>query len=317
MDKLASQDSNETLLISKVSMLLSAIFMGFVGIFVTYLSNYSIFTIVLLRGLFGSLFLTLLMIKTRSFTKKFLKESIRMHWKALIISGVIYPFLIYLYFFSILLYGYAIAAFLLYTGGVFVLLFIMISGMEKVSKVTIVSFILAIIGVMIIMELWNSQAFSLGLLFGLLSGFTLAIFIFYKKIIYIKRHNNLKNLKTKGDFDIFLAWWHTLFIIILFLPVGYKDLPKITLIELIFAILLGLIPTAFAFYLHNVGVKNDKGGNIIIISFIEPVVATIITILFLKILSIYTIIGGTLIILANIIVLRYSGRHSNSKRNNL
>jgi len=309
MDKLASQDSNETLLISKVSMLLSAIFMGFVGIFVTYLSNYSIFTIVLLRGLFGSLFLTLLMIKTRSFTKKFLKESIRMHWKALIISGVIYPFLIYLYFFSILLYGYAIAAFLLYTGGVFVLIFIAISGMEKVSKVTIISFILAIIGVMIIMELWNSQAFSLGLLFGLLSGLTLAVFIFCKKIIYNKRNkrnNDLENLRTNGDFDIFLAFFHTLFIVIIFLPVGFNDLPKITLVELIFALLLGLIPTALAFYLHNVGVKKDKGGNIIIISFIEPVVATILTVLILRTLSIFTIIGGSLILIANFIVLRYT-----------
>jgi len=311
MDDLAEEpkDTNESLRISKISMLLSASFMGCVGLFVTYLSNYSIFTIVLLRGLFGSLFLTLLMIKTRSFTKKFLKESIKMHWKALIISGAIYPFLIYLYFFSILLYGYAIAAFLLYTGGVFVLIFIAISGMEKVSKVTIISFILAIIGVMIIMELWNSQAFSLGLLFGLLSGLTLAVFIFCKKIIYNKRNkrnNDLENLRTNGDFDIFLAFFHTLFIVIIFLPVGFNDLPKITLVELIFALLLGLIPTALAFYLHNVGVKKDKGGNIIIISFIEPVVATILTVLILRTLSIFTIIGGSLILIANFIVLRYT-----------
>jgi len=232
-----------------------------------------------------------------------------MHWKALIISGAIYPFLIYLYFFSILLYGYAIAAFLLYTGGVFVLIFIAISGMEKVSKVTIISFILAIIGVMIIMELWNSQAFSLGLLFGLLSGLTLAVFIFCKKIIYNKRNkrnNDLENLRTNGDFDIFLAFFHTLFIVIIFLPVGFNDLPKITLVELIFALLLGLIPTALAFYLHNVGVKKDKGGNIIIISFIEPVVATILTVLILRTLSIFTIIGGSLILIANFIVLRYT-----------
>ncbi len=319
MDNLGKEfkDTDESLTISNISMLLSATFMGCVGLFVTYLSNYSIFTIVLLRGLFGSFFLTLLMVKTRSLNKKFLKESIKMHWKALIISGVIYPFLIYLYFYSILLYGYAIAAFLLYTGGVIVLIFILISGMEKVSKITIISFILAIIGVAIIMEFWNAQAFSLGLFFGLLSGLALAVFIFYKKIIYNKRNNSLENLNSTGDFDIFLAWFHTLFLVIIFFPVGYRDLPKITLVELIFAILLGLIPTALAFYLHNVAIKRDKGGNIIIISFIEPVVATIITVLFLKILSIYTIIGGTLIILANIIVLKYSGRYPNSKRNNL
>ena len=70
--------------------------------------------------------------------------------------------------------------------------------------------------------------------------------------------------------------------------------------------LLGLIPTALAFVLHNVGTKNDKGGNILILAFFEPVVATINTIIFLKIFSIYTIIGGALILIANIIVLKYS-----------
>ena len=70
--------------------------------------------------------------------------------------------------------------------------------------------------------------------------------------------------------------------------------------------MLGLIPTALAFTLYNVGVKKDKGGNIVILSYIEPVMATINTAIFLKNLSIFTVIGGILILLSNYIMLKYS-----------
>jgi len=306
-----SENTKTSPLKSQISMLLSGTFMGVVGLFVSFLGHYHLSTIVLLRGIFGVAFLTLFMIKTHSFSREFFKESFKFHWKALIISGLIYPFVIYLYFLSITLYGYAIAAFLLYTSGIFVLLFIILTRMEKVSKINIVSFALAILGVGIIMEFWNSPPLSLSLMIGISSGIALSFFIFYKKIIYNKRKTLEQELKAKGDFDIFLAWWHALFLIFIFLPFGASELPKLTYIEWMFAVLLGLIPTALAFTLYNIGVKNDKGGNIIILSYVETVVATINTIIFLNTFSIYTIIGGVLIILANIIVLKYSGRKEN------
>ena len=308
-----SENTKTSPLKSQISMLLSGICMGVVGLFVSFLGHYHLSTVVLLRGIFGVFFLTLFMIKTHSFSREFFNESFRFHWKALIISGLIYPFVIYLYFLSITIYGYAIAAFLLYTSGIFVLLLIILTKMEKVSKINIVSFVLAILGVGIIMEFWNSPPLSLSLMIGISSGIALSFFIFYKKIIYNKRktlEQELK-LKAKGDFDVFLAFFHALFLIFIFLPFGANDLPKLTYIEWMFAVLLGLIPTAFAFTLYNIGVKKDKGGNIIILSYVETVVATIITIIFLNVFSIYTIIGGVLIILANIIVLKYSGRKEN------
>jgi drug/metabolite transporter (DMT)-like permease len=306
MTAVESKESKINPTISKICMLMSAISMGSVGLFVTLLGNYQVYTIVLLRGIFGLFFLTLFMIKTHSFSSEFLSESFKLHWKALIISGLVYPVVIYFYFFTIIIHGYSIAAFLLYTSGLYVLVFIIITKMEKVSKISIICFILAIIGVAIIMEFWNGQLISLGFFTGLLSGLALGIFVFYKKIIYTKRNNFSQNIKAKGDFDTFLAWWHLLFLIFPFLLFGAADLLRLTLIDLIFAMFLGLIPTALAFALYNAGVKNDKGGNIIILSYIEPVVATILTIVVLKSLSIFTIIGGALIIIANIIVLKFA-----------
>ncbi len=310
---MANTESEETKVnptISKICMLMSATCMGSVGLFVTLLGSYQVYTIVLLRGIFGVFFLTFFMIKTHSFSREFLNESFQLHWKPLIISGLVYPVVIYFYFFTITIHGYAIAAFLLYTSGIFVLIFIIITKMDHVSKISMLSFIVALIGVAIIMEFWNDHIFSLGLYTGLLSGLALGIFVFYKKIIYKQRNKNFHNLKAKGDFDVFLAWWHLLFLIFPFLLFGTIELLRLTLIDLLIAMLLGLIPTALAFSLYNTGVKNDKGGNIIILSYIEPVVATILTVLVYNSLSVFTIIGGALIVIANIIVLKYSGRET-------
>ena len=292
--------------ISKISMLISAILMGNVGLLVTVLEKYSTFTLVLLRGIFGTIFLTLFMLYNRSFSLNFLKQSFKLHWRWLLLVGIINPIVIYLYFMNIVISGYAIAAFLLYTNGIFVLVFLIAFKIEKVSRVNIISFILAIIGVAIIMEFWNGLQFSLGVVIGVLSGLSLAILVFGKKMIYIERDKDSSTFETNGNFDTFLAWWPTLFIIILFLPLGGPELINFTMLDLIYSLILGLFPTALAFALYNVGVKNDKGGNIIILAYLEPVMATINNVIFLQELSIFVIIGGVLILLANIFVLKYS-----------
>ncbi|MFX0031322.1 MAG: DMT family transporter [Candidatus Hodarchaeota archaeon] len=291
---------------SKVCMFLSGIFMGNVGIFVTLLSSFSIYTIVLLRGIFGTIFLTGFMVISKSLSKDFLKQNFKLHWKYLLLLCITNPLVIFLYFLNISITGYAFAAFLLYTSGIFLLLFLIITKEEKISKINIISFFLAIIGVAIIMEFWNVNLMSIGILLGILSGINLALLVYSKKKIYNYRMKNQQEFKFKGNFDIFLSWFSTLLLIIFFLPLGMVELINLNLVDIFISILLGLIPTALAFTLYNVGVKNDKGGSIVILSYFEPVMATINTAIFLKNLSIFTIIGGTLILAANIIILRFS-----------
>jgi drug/metabolite transporter (DMT)-like permease len=288
--------------VSKISMFLSGIFMGNVGIFISLLSGYPIYTIVLFRGIFGAAFLIIFMLITGSFSITFFKECFKMHWKHLIVLAITNPLIVFLYFLNITLTGYAFAAFLLYTNGVFLLIFLVITKQDKVSKINFISFILAIAGISIIMEFWTGQVLILGIILGIFSGFCLGILIFYKKKIYKVRGK----INSNGNFDAFLTLWSTLFLIFPFLPLGITDLFKITTLDLIIIILLGLIPTALAFTLYNVGVKKDKGGNIIILSYFEPVMATINTAIFLKNLSIFTIIGGLFVLLANYITLKYS-----------
>jgi len=294
--------------ISQLSMLISAISMGCVGLFVTLLQSFSIFAIVVLRGIFGTIFLTIFMIKSNSFSLNFFKESLKTHWKLLMIIGIINPIVIYLYFLNITISGYAIAAFLLYTNGIFVMLFLIIAKLDKVSKINIFSFILAIFGVAIIMEFWVGIKLTWGVLIGLFSGILLALLIFCKKKMYVNRKNNPLSIKVnkEGNFDIFLAWWPTLFLIIFFLPFSGLELLRVTWPDLIYSLLLGLIPTALAFTLYNIGVKNDKGGNIIILAYIEPISATICDLIVHGSFFLTVVIGGALILIANIIMLKYS-----------
>lgn len=301
-----SKNSNTNPLVSKISMFISGICMGNVGLLVTFLSRYSVYTITLLRGIFGTLYLTLFMVIQKSFSKDFLKESFKFHWKLLFIIGIINPIVILLYFISITISGYSIAAFLLYTSGIYLLLLLIITKEEKVSKVNLISFSLAILGVAIIMEFWNGDLIIPGILVGVFSGLALTILVFSKKKIYNKRIQNQHNLKSEGNFDTFLAWWSTIFLILMFLPIGGSELLRLSLIDIILSLILGFFPTALAFTLYNVGVKNDTGGSIVILSYFEPVMATINTAIFLKNLSIFTVVGGGLILLANLIVFKYS-----------
>lgn len=294
--------------ISRICMFFSGIFMGNVGLLVTFLGNYDIFSIVFFRGVFGTLFLSIFMFWKRSFSISFLKQIFKIHWKMLLLIAIVNPLVILFYFINITITGYSFAAFLLYTGGIFFVLFLIISKEEKITKINLISFILAIIGVGIIMEIWNGISNFWGFFFGILSGISLGFLNFFKKKIYNKRRDDPSIKQEKGDFNIFLAWFATLSIVLMFIPFGFFDLFQLTTMDLIYCIILGLIPTALAFIFFNIGILNDKGGNIVILSYFEPVMATINTIIFLKIFSIFDILGGALILLANILTLLYSRR---------
>jgi len=296
--------------ISQISMLISAISMGFVGLMVDFLSSYPTYSIVLFRGIFGTFFLSIWMIKTGAFSKEFLKKNFKLHWKNIAFLVFIYPLGIYFYFLNIQISGYAIAAFLLYMNGIFLLGILYITKEEEnVPKINIFSFILAIIGVLIIMEVWKGSILINSLIFGLGSALILAFNIYVRKKMYKDRYSNKSYTNNdENAFDTFLAWWATLTLIIFYLPFGAGDILKLTLTDLFVCLLLGLIPTAIAFILYNIGIKNDENGNIIILGYFEPFVAVINTAIFLQKFSIFTILGGLLIIVANIIIIRHSTR---------
>ncbi|TFF98016.1 MAG: hypothetical protein EU547_02770 [Promethearchaeota archaeon] len=207
--------------ISRLSIFVSSILMGSVGLFIDLLSNYSIFSIVFFRGLFGIIFINLVMIKSKLFSRAFLIKVIKNHGKNLISLAIINPLVIFFYFFTIRFSNYSVAAFLLYTNGLFLLLFIAVSKeRDYINKYTTSSFVIGCLGIFFIMELWNVNSFNFNIIVvGLLSGIFLATQIFIKKQIY----SNLKKDENRGqdikEFDIFLTWWCLLSLILFFFSI--------------------------------------------------------------------------------------------------
>jgi drug/metabolite transporter (DMT)-like permease len=173
--------------------------------------------------------------------------------------------------------------------------------------VNVLGFILALIGVLVIMEVWNGLILVESFIFGLGSALMVAISIFIRKKMYKKEKNSkLIQKENEGTFDSFLTWWTILTLVIFFLPFGATDFLRLTFMDILVCLLLGLIPTALGFITFNIGVKNDESGNIIILAYLEPFVATLNSVIFGQYFSIFTLLGGLLIIIANIIVLKYS-----------
>jgi drug/metabolite transporter (DMT)-like permease len=65
---------------------------------------------------------------------------------------------------------------------------------------------------------------------------------------------------------------------------------------------MGIFPTAIAFTLFNYGLLYDQAGDILIFSYIEAVVGGILTAVVSQSLTVWLIIGGGLIIIANVII---------------
>lgn len=293
----------------RLSILLSAILMGSVGLFVDLLSAFSLFSIVFFRGLFGIAFLNLLMVKYKLFSLQFLKQMINSHGKLLILLGLVNPLVIFFYFLTIRISNYALAAFLLYTNGLFLLLFMAFTREKKhINSTTVISFALGSFGIFLIMEIWNADVFLfMTLIVGLFSGILLAAQIFLKKQFYSDISQNNLIIREEKHLDLFLAWWSLLSLILFFLPFGSFELLLLTWIDLFYCFLLGLIPTALAFVLYNRGIKYDKGGHIAIIGYFEPLIATVNSMIFqYQRISLFTLLGGSLILIANILILRYT-----------
>ncbi|NHI94265.1 MAG: hypothetical protein EAX96_17365 [Candidatus Lokiarchaeota archaeon] len=276
--------------ISRISILIAACLMGSVGLFVDLLSQFNEVSISFFRSIIGFIFLTIFLLAKKEIknVKLLVKKP-----KWLILLGTTNAFCILFYFFAINLTNFAEAAFLLYSGNVFAIIFFKLLLHEEVRKINVVSFILATVGLLFISE-FQINNLNFGLLFGLLSGILLGLNI-----------TSIKKFMQDDEVENFsVSWWAILFASSIFVIPSVPQFILINYINIFIIIGLGLIPTAIAFSLYNKGIKEDDSGDILILAYAEPLVATLLTIFYQNIIiSLYVLIGGILILLGNLIVL--------------
>ncbi len=285
---------------AKISMFLSGFLMGFVGLFVSFFSGRVIYSVVFLRGLFG--FLWLFLIISLSGIRKSMVPILREYPVSVIMQSIFSAFTVYFYFTAIHSLTYAFAAFLLYLGPVLVVIFNYLFLRVKIPKKTFISFPIAILGLAILLNLGENFSLSIGIFNGCLSALCLAISTTFKCYVFedIKRkEKKLELFHVQAIMPLFVC----LFLIIIFIM--QTDIIALPLSppELFIAVLLGLFPTALAFTLYNIGLNQDKGGDIIILSYSEPLVASFLSILIQNVVDPMFYIGGSLIIIANLIII--------------
>lgn len=179
------------------------------------------------------------------------------------------------YFISISEASVAVAATLMYTAPIFVLLISFIFRLEKASlyKWLTIGFVMA--GVVLLTEIYNTDFESitiLGLATGLSAGLSYALFIFGFK--NASRHGEPQGILTMAFLTFTLV---TLFFIDhdAAISIFYST-------DLFWMILLGVFGAGLSFFLYVVGLKRTPPTVASVIAMVEPVTASLFGVMVLS-----------------------------------
>ena len=285
--------------IGKLAMFFSGCLMGFVGLFVTYFFNRSIYTVVVFRGFFGLLWLLFFIFVFGM--KKTIFPLLRSYPISIMMQAFFSAFTVYFYFTAIKSLNYAFAAFLLYLGPVFAVIFNLFFLKIKIPMRTYISFPISLLGLALLLNLEDNFVPGEAFFNGVLSALCLAISTTFKCFVFedIQRKKNFELIHVQTIMPFFVC----LFLVAVFIFQSDITGIPLSIIDLLLGSLLGLFPTALAFTLYNIGLNQDKGGDVIILSYSEPLVTSVLSILIQHVVDPLLYIGGSLIVLANLIIL--------------
>lgn len=278
---------------SKFALILSMTIFGTIGIFKEYIPISS-GLLAMLRGIIGSLFLLMLFLLSR---KKINYKSIKNNFLLLIISGTAIGFNWILLFEAYNNTSIATATLSYYMAPIFVILASPIFLKEKLSIKQIICSMLAILGMIFVSGIFN-EAFSgvrdlVGVFFGLGAALLYAcVIILNKKIVEVDSfERTIIQLAAAG---------------IIFIPytIFFENNAHIVWnSNLIFLILLVcFLHTGITYGLYFYSINHIKAQTVAIYSYIDPIVAIILSAIFLKQeLTVNSIIGAVLILGATLI----------------
>ena len=282
---------------------------GSIGIFVRRFNSLNLVSmdIVAVRSVFTVIFMAIFLV---IYDRKLLKIRFRDIW-CFIGTGIIsMVFFNYCYFRLIEISSLSVAAVMLYTAPVFVMLMSAVLFHEKITPVKVVALIATFVGCCCVTGVVGSKVhLSLpAILLGLGAGLGYALYsIFGRFALERGYHSFTINLYT------------FLFAALACAPL--IDIGKIFSVCTssvsmgVFSVLCGLITTVIPYITYNFGLAGVETGKAAIIASIEPVVATLIGVfVFHENLTTGNVIGIALV-LAAIVMCNLPGRDTGSVRN--
>ena len=288
-----------------VGMLVTAMLIfGSIGLFVRYISFPSSI-VAFVRAFIGVIFLICVMLLKGT---KVSLASIKQNLLILVLSGAAIGFNWILLFESYRYTSIAVSTLCYYVAPIIVTIFAPIVLKEKLSIKRIACAFVALIGVGLISGLLSSNVLKQGEERGIILGLGAAS-LYASAILLNKRLHNI----TAMDRTIF----QLLVAAIVLIPYNlitcdFGDLvaQPLTFILILF---VGIVHTGLAYYLYFGAMEHLSGQSIAITSYIDPLVAVMISVLLLKeYCDVYTVIGGIAILGAAVISeLPNKGRRKN------
>ena len=283
---------------SPVLILLAGCLWGTMGLFVRHLNEMGLHSmeIVELRSILAAAILFPL---TFARNKKLLTVKVKHLWPLVCAGLFSIVFFNYCYFSTISLMNLSMAAILLYTAPIFVMLLSLIIFHEPLSLRKVLALVMAFGGCCLVCGiLTSSVSITLpGLLLGLGSGIGYALYSIFSRFSL----NHGLNSITITDYTFLFAAIGGAFLTD-FSAIG-STVQQYGISFILFAILYTVVTTVLPYLFYTTGLQYVDNGTASVIASIEPVVATVLGFLvFSETPTLSTVLGIVLVLLALVLL---------------
>ncbi len=253
-----------------IYVLIAGALWGTMGVFVNYFKSQSLSSIDIaaIRLLFASIIMTGVILANDSTLLKFKLRDIWCFLGSGLISLMIFTVC---YFKTIFLSSMSVAAVLLYTSPVFVIILSRIIFKEKISAAKAISCIVCIAGTALVSGIIGADT-SISLaafLLGISSGIAYALYSIFSRFALRKAYSSLTITAYTFIFAtlglLFFADFDAISVCILTKPLNCGIM-----------ILTGLITAVLPYLFYTMGLKHIDAGKASVVAAIEPVIAVII-----------------------------------------
>ncbi len=209
------------------------------------------------------------------------------------------------YFKTITVSSLTVAAILLYTAPIMVVLMSILFFKEKLTIRKLLCLIIAFIGCILVTGIGGTIT-SRGVLYGVLSGFCYALYSILGKIALKKAHPYTISIYAFNAGALAALCFCGLKGTI------HNFISQNTLQLLLLGLCCGIITAVLPYILYTIGLQSTPAGKAAIMAFAEPLFATLFGILFFKENLTISSFTGILLILFSILLLNNFGRQLKS-----
>lgn len=278
---------------SKLALIFSMCIFGTIGIFRRYIPLPSGF-LAMSRGFIGMLFLVGFVIIKGD---KISWSAIGKNLKAILLSGAMIGFNWILLFESYQYTSVATATLCYYMAPVFVILMSPILLKEKLTWKKLICIFVTLIGMVFVSGVLESGFSGIGELKGILLGLGAAVL--YASVIILN-----KKIKDISAYDKTIMQLGTAAVVLIPYAFWVEDISGITFsgISIVMLLVVGIIHTGIAYAMYFGSMKDLKAQTVALFSYIDPIVAIILSAVILhEGMSLVELIGAILVLGATMV----------------